>query len=330
MGGQGRANIPDHARALPDPANHPICTAMSETMVSAARLLEIVRPFITRLPGTYGVETPLPRLRVWSSTRSTPPVPSMFKPMFYAVLQGEKALTIGGNRFKLGPGQCAATSFGMPFIGQIEHAAPALPYVAVELDLDVELLTHVMLDLPKVAERWVCSAAGGHLEGSVGDAFTRFVALLASPEDQPFLARHHEIELYYRLLQSSMGDTLRQLGQRDSRSRQIKTAADWICTNAEKPLVIPDLAASVGMSLTSFHRHFKAVTGYSPLAFQRRIRLLEARRLLAAGGGSVSRIAYAVGYISPSQFSREYKTLFGLPPAAELMKVERSPLVELV
>jgi AraC-like DNA-binding protein len=303
---------------------------MSETNLAVDRLLAIVRPFITRLPGTYGVETPLPRLKVWSSTQATPPVPAMFKPVFYGTLQGEKALTIGGNRFTLAAGQCAATSFGMPYIGQIERATPSLPYVAIELDLDVDMLTNVMLDLPSVAERWVCSAAGGHLHGAVGEAFTRYVSLLASPDDQPFLARHHEIELYYHLLQSSMGDTLRQLGQRDSRSRQIKTAADWICTHAEQPLIIPDLAASVGMSLTSFHRHFKAVTGYSPLAFQRRIRLLEARRLLAAGGSSVSRIAYAVGYLSPSQFSREYKGLFGMPPAADLTKVERGVIPALM
>ncbi len=295
-------------------------------MLAVDRLLESVRPFITRLPGAYGVETPLPRLKVWSSTRPTPPVPAMFKPMFYGVLQGEKALTVGGNRFTLAAGQCAATSFGMPFVGQIDTASPTAPYVAIELDLDVDLLTDVMLDLPKVEERWVCSAAGGDLGGSVGEAFTRYVGLLGAPDDHAFLARHHEIELYYRLLQSSMGETLRQLGRRDSRSRQIKLAADWICTNAEKPMIIPELAAMVGMSLTSFHRHFKAVTGYSPLAFQRRIRLLEARRMLAAGGDSVSRIAYAVGYLSPSQFSREYKSLFGVPPAADLTRAERLPV----
>jgi AraC-like DNA-binding protein len=251
-------------------------------------------------------------------------MPAMFQPMFYAVLQGTKVLTVGGNRFELSAGACAATSFGLPLIEQVGNATYASPYVAISLDLDIGMLTDVMLDMPKAEDRWVCSAAGGKLEGSLGDAFTRLVSLLAAPDDRAILARHYEVELYYRLLQSPMGDTLRQLGHRDNRSRQIKSAADWLSANADRPAIISELAASVGMSLTSFHRHFKAVTGHSPLAFQRQIRLLEARRLLIAGGSSVSRVAYAVGYVSPAQFSREYKRLFGMPPAADLVKPPNS------
>ncbi len=269
-----------------------------------------------RLPGAYAVRTPTPRLTVWSSTHATPPTPAMFEPMFYAVLQGTKVLRLGERRFALGAGECAASSFGLPFTAQIENATPALPYVAICVDLDVDLLVEVMLDMPKVEDRWVCLAAGSWLDGAVGDAFLRLVGLLSVPDDRTMLGRPYERELYYRLLQSPMGDILRQLGQRDSRLRQIKTAADWLTTNADKPVAMSDLARSVGMSLTSFHRHFKAVTGFSPLAFQRQMRLLEARRHLLAGGISVSRVAHAVGYVSPSQFSREYKSMFGMPPAA--------------
>jgi AraC-like DNA-binding protein len=286
-------------------------------MVLVGRLLEAVMPFVTRHPGTFGLETPLPRMKVWSSTRPTPPNPAMFEPMFYAVLRGTKVLTIDGNRFALNAGDCAASSFGLPYVGELAGATPALPYVAISLDLDVELLTNIMLDMPKSADQWTCPAAGSTLEGALGEAFARLVGLLAAPDDRAMLGRHYERELYYRLLQSPMGDTLRQLGQRDDRRRRIKTAADWLCSNQDKPFVVSDLAASVGMSRTSFHRHFKAVTGYSPLAFQRQMRLLEARRLLVAGDISVSRVAYAVGYVSPSQFSREYKSVFGTPPVAD-------------
>ena len=296
---------------------------MIDRFFSVNRLLDAVTPYVTRQPGSYSIATPLSRLTVWSSTHPTPPTPAMFQPMFYAVLQGAKALTIGGHDLRLSAGACAATSFGLPYVGQLQDATRGSPYVALGLDLDVDLLTSVMLDMPQAEDRWVCSAAGGMLEGSVGTAFTRFVELLATPDDRAILGRNYEAELYYRLLQSPMGDTLRQLGRRDSRSRKIKIAADWLVTNAGKPIVIPDLAARAGMSLTSFHRHFKAVTGYSPLAFQRQARLLEARRLLTRGGLSVSRVAYAVGYISPSQFSREYKGLFGTPPAQDLARVVR-------
>lgn len=296
---------------------------MIEQPSVVARLLDLANAYVTRQPGTYALDTPLPRLTIWSSTRPTLPTPSMFEPMFYAVLQRKRALTIGGSRFELLPGTCAATSFGLPFIGQLTNATSASPYVSIRLDLDVDLLTDVMLDMPKTEDRWVCSAAGGSLEGALADACIRFVGLLEAPDDRMVLGRNYEAELYYRLLQSTMGNTLRQLGRRDSRSRRIKVAADWLSTNMDKPIVISDLAASVGMSLTSFHRHFKAVTGYSPLAFQRQIRLLEARRLLIAGGISVSQVAYSIGYASPAQFSREYKGLFGTPPATDLARLDK-------
>jgi AraC-like DNA-binding protein len=283
-----------------------------------ARLLDAVAPFIMRRTGRLGMAMPLPRLTLWSSTHPTVPTPAMLKPIFYVVLQGAKGLTIGRHSLRLTAGHCVATSFGLPYVGQIDTATRATPFVALGLDLDVALLIDVMLEMPKADDRWACSAKNGDLTGPVGTAFARFVELLAAPEDRGFLGRPYEAEFYYRLLQSPMGDTLRQLGRQDNRSRRIKMAADWLIANADKPAVVPDLAARSGMSLTSFHRHFKAVTGYSPLAFQRQARLLDARRLLASGNRSVSSVAYAVGYASPSQFSREYKNLFGVAPALEL------------
>lgn len=294
-------------------------------MLTVSRLLDQVAPFVSRQTGAADSETPLPRLRVWSSTYSTTPLTAMFQPMFYVVLQGTKVLTIGGNRFELTAGDCAASSFGLPYVGEIANATPTAPYVAISLDLDVNLIVNVMLDMPNFDDGWACPATGGKLEGPVGDAFTRLVGLLAVPDDRAMLGKHHEIELYYRLLQSPMGKTLRQIGQRNDRLRQIKTAADWLSINHDKSLVVSDLAASVGMSLTSFHRHFKAITGYSPLAFQRQIRLGEARRLLVAGGISVTRVASSVGYVSPSQFSREYKSMFGIPPVADQPASQSGP-----
>ncbi|KAF1004523.1 MAG: Virulence regulon transcriptional activator VirF [Luteibacter sp.] len=284
----------------------------------ASRVLAEVAPFVAYQPDAPGLATPIPRLTVWSSTRPTPPAQATFCPVFYAVLQGTKALTVGGNRFELTSGDCAAASFGLPFTSQLVEVSHTAPYVATCLQLDTALLIRVMLDMPKREDRWVCSAAGGKLDGAVGEAFIRLVGLLSSPDDIPVLGAHHEAELYYRLLQSSMGDTLRQLGQGNGRIRQIQTAANWLCANLDSPFVGADLAASVGMSLTSFHRHFKVVTGYSPIAFQRHVRLLEARKMLMSGSINVSGAAYAVGYLSTSQFSREYKRMFGTPPLADL------------
>jgi AraC-like DNA-binding protein len=291
---------------------------MAEPQSTIPGLLADVAPYIARLPGPVGRETPVPRLTVWSSTTATQPIAAIFEPMFYAVLRGAKVLIMGANRFEMPAGACAAASFGLPFSHQFTEASPDRPYVGVSLHLDVDRLTRVMLDMPRREDRWTCAVAAGDLNGLIGDAFARLVGLLSTPDDVGMLAPHYESELYYRLLQSPMGDTLRQVGQRNDRARQIKVAADWLGVNNRKPIVIADLAATAGMSVTSFHRHFKAVTGYSPLAFQRHMRLLEARKLLAAGGANVASVAYEVGYQSPSQFSREYKSQFGSPPVADL------------
>lgn len=284
------------------------------------RLLDTIGPRIAPGRGLVGHSTPVPRLTVWTSTTATPLTSAVFEPMFYAVVRGTKVLTMGANRFEMSAGSCAASSFGLPYSHQLADATPDAPYVGISLHLDIDRLTRVVLDMPRCEERWTCAVAAGDLNGVVGEAFLRLVALLNVPDDISVLAPHYESELYYRLLQSSMGDTLRQIVQRNDRTRHIKAAADWLGANNSEPVIVSQLAASAGMSVTSFHRHFKAVTGYSPIAFQRHMRLLEARKLLAAGSTNVARVAFEVGYQSPSQFSREYKSMFGSSPITDLRR----------
>ncbi len=293
---------------------------MSDLERTICRLLNDVAPFTGYLPGNVGQPTPVPRLTVWSSGAATRPTSAVFEPMFYAVLRGTKVLTMGANRFEMGAGTCAASSFGLPYTHQLSHSTSTLPYVGVSLHLDIDRLTRVSLDMPKGEGRWTCAVAAGDLSGALGDAFVRLVGLVNTPDDVAMLAPHYESELYYRLLQSAMGDTLRQVVQRNDRVKQIKVAADWLGSNNSEAVSISDLAASAGMSVTSFHRHFKAVTGFSPLAFQRHMRLLEARKLLAGGTSSVGGVAFDVGYQSASQFSREYKNMFGSSPIADLRR----------
>ena len=143
----------------------------------------------------------------------------------------------------------------------------------------------------------------------------RLLALLDAPADIPIMAPLLERELSYRLLRGPMAGTLRQVVQSRTRFAQVRTAVAWICAHAGDTMRVERLAASVGMSVTSFHRHFRAVTGYSPLAYQRRIRLLAARHQLASDGAKVTAVALEAGYASPSQFSREYKSMFGVAPS---------------
>lgn len=284
------------------------------------RLLDDIAPHIDPRGALAGHAMPVPHLTVWTSTRPTPPTAAVFEPMFYVVARGSKVLTMGANRFEMSAGDCAASSFGLPYSHQIIGATPHAPYVGISLHLDIDRLTKVVLDMPAREQRWTCAVAASDLSGQVGDAFTRLVGLVNAPDDVAVLAPFYESELYYRLLQSTMGGTLRQIVERNDRVRQIKAAADWLGAHNNEPVIIQELAASAGMSVTSFHRHFKAVTGYSPLAFQRQMRLLEARKLLVAGSTNVARVAFEVGYQSPAQFSREYKSMFGNAPMIDLRR----------
>lgn len=201
---------------------------MTNSSRLTSRLLEGLAPFIGR--GTRSVDrpTPVPRLTVWISARDTQPTLAVFEPMLYAVLRGAKVLIMGANRFELLPGACAVSSFGLPYSHQLTGATYDLPYVGVSLHLDTGLLTQVMHDMPRQDDRWTCAVAAGDLDGSVGETFARLVELVNKPDDIDMLAPHYEAELYYRLLQSPMGDTLRQIGQRNPRFKQLKTAADWL------------------------------------------------------------------------------------------------------
>jgi AraC-like DNA-binding protein len=298
----------------------PYVALMPDPEHTLRRLLNDAAPFVLGRPGLQGETTPVPRLTVWSSSADTPLTSAVFEPMFYAVLRGTKVLTMGANRFEMAPGICASSSFGLPYSHELTGATAAAPYVGLSLHLDLARLTAVALDMPKGEDRWTCAVAAGKLSGALADAFVRLVGLLNSPNDIAMLAPHYESELYYRLLQSSMGDTLRQIVQRNDRVRKIKAAADWLGSHNSEPIAISHLAATAGMSVTSFYRHFKAVTGFSPLAFQRQMRLLEARKLLTGGTSTVGEVAYHVGYQSPSQFSREYKSMFGSPPVADIQR----------
>ncbi len=149
-------------------------------------------------------------------------------------------------------------------------------------------------------------------------AFQRLVDLLAEPEDIPILAPIIRREITYRLLVGDQGARLRQMASAGSRSHQIARAIDWLKGNFTRPLRIDDLAARVGMSGSTFHHHFRSMTASSPLQFQKQLRLHEARRLMLTDHLDAAAAAFEVGYESPSQFSREYKSLFGAPPLRDI------------
>ncbi len=267
-----------------------------------------------------GVETPtaVPRMTIWRHFRPTRPTPAVFEPKIYLLLQGTKRLTIGERTLQYGAGDYSVSSLSLPFTGQVTQASEAAPYLGVELRLEPATISELLLSLAEADADGAPAIAVSPAPAEVTAPLGRLLALLDTPADIPVMAPLLERELIYRLLRGPMAGTLRQVVQSRTRFAQVRTAVAWICAHAEEALRVERLAASVGMSVTSFHRHFRAVTGYSPLAYQRRIRLPAARHQLASDGARVTAVALEAGYASPSQFSREYKRMFGVAPAYDV------------
>ncbi len=277
----------------------------------AARLMRTVVEHALGSPAP----TAIPRSTIWWSPKPTNPTPAMFEAKFYILLQGAKRLTIGGEAYDFQAGTCAVSCVALPFTSQVVKASPAAPYVGLELRPDPGMIASLLLEMPPSCGTDSASFATAQADSNVTDPLDRLVRLLAVPADLSILAPQFERELYYRLLQGPLGGTLRQIVQQSSCLQQIRTAVEWLRCNAHNSMRVPELAANAGMSVTSFHRHFKAVTAHSPLAYQRHIRLLDARRLVASGATNVTTAAFRTGYASTAQFSREYKRLFGVSPS---------------
>lgn len=288
-------------------------------------MLQKLLAIATRNGSSSGIPTQYPRLIIRSTVAPTPPIPALFEPKFYLLLQGAKRMTIAGSTFDCSAGTCAVASVGLPFVSEVVEASPTEPYLSVELKLDAGIVTSLLLDMREQnPTEWQPGAISlAQANESLVEPLGRLLRLLDAPSEIPVLAAQLERELYYRLLSGPLGGRLRQIGASNSRFGQIKMAAEWIGQNAKNPMSVEWLASHVGMSVTSFHRHFKAVTASSPLAYQRQLRLLEAQRQLASGEANVTEIAYASGYVSASQFSREYKKAFGIPPSQDSALLRR-------
>ncbi|SDE19896.1 AraC family transcriptional regulator [Rhodospira trueperi] len=245
---------------------------------------------------------------------------TVYEPLFCVVAQGGKRVLLGDRVVEYRAGAFVVVSLDLPVSTEIHDAAPDAPYLSVTMTLDRALLTEMLLALPDPAEGPATAPPGmdvSTVTDDLLDPVVRLIRLLDHPADIPVLAPLVEREILYRLLRGEQGAMLRQIALADSHLARIGRAIAWIRGHYTEPLRIDALAATAGMSPSTFHRHFKAATAMSPLQFHKQIRLQEARRLLVAHQGDASRVGFTVGYESASQFSREYSRLFGAPPARD-------------
>lgn len=268
-------------------------------------------------------QTIIPRLSLMRSDVTTPPAQGLYEPLVCFVVQGRKRVTFGSRLFDYDAAKYLIASVDLPASGEIAEASEATPYLAVALRLDPAMLAAMLIDMP---EQTVDAVTGPGLTVSpvtaeLIDPVLRLVRLIDRPCDIAMLAPLIEREILYRLMRGEQGATLRQIALADSRLSQVRRAIGWIKQHYDRPLRIEVLAEIARMSPSSLHRHFKAVTAMSPLQFQKRIRLQEARLRVLADEADAASIGFAVGYESPSQFNREYRRLFGAPPARDAARL---------
>jgi AraC-like DNA-binding protein len=270
--------------------------------------------------------TPIPRLEISVGQATTGKAPCLYRSMICFILQGSKHVAINDDLLSYDPAHYLISALDLPLIGQILDADDGRPYVAVSLVLDTALLADVASTMPPVrdADPQGIGIAINPMTVPLRDTLLRLLSLLDTPADIPVLAPMAERELLYRLLQGPQGRLLRQIAQPEGALGRIRRAVGWIRDNHNTRLRIEALCDASGMSRASLHRHFLAMTGLSPLQYQKQLRLQEARQLLLAGDHSASDVAFAVGYESPSQFSREYLRQFGAPPARDVRQIRQA------
>ena len=273
-------------------------------------------------------QTAVPRMALARADSVSGGSESVYEAWLLVVAQGRVRMQLGDEPFELSAERYALTSVDLPLTGEVCEASTQQPFLALALSLEPVMLASVLLDMGEQLLDLPPSAgmALGVLGTDLLDPLTRLVRLLSQPVDIGMLAPMIEREILYRLLLGEPGAMLRQLALSDSRLSRISNAISHIRRHYAQPLRIEMLAKAVGMSLSSLHRHFKAVTGMSPLQYQKRLRLQEARRQLTARQQSAAGIAFAVGYESPSQFSREYKRMFGVAPSRDALELRQSVL----
>jgi len=279
---------------------------------------------LSHSPGPDGV-TAIPNLFLAVLAHRTIPTMTLCDPMICVVVQGMKEVLIGGSVLRFEAASCFASTIELPAMGCILDADAERPYIAVALTLDRSLLASLASEVaPEPAEKG--NPTGFGVEEATTDvleALDALLALLDRPEDIRALGPGREREVLYRLLQSGHGNMLRQAIRQGNGIGNIRRSVEWIRQNLSRALRTEELAAVAGMSVPSFHRHFKAVTSLSPLQYQKTLRLQAARRLLVTSSDT-TQAAFAVGYESSSQFSREYSRLFGISPFKDAVRMRTS------
>lgn len=289
-------------------------------METLARLADILA---RHTPGDGAFDTPLAGVSLLRTSSPTMPMPVVYEPTLCLVAQGRKQAVLGTTAYVYDAANYLVASVDLPVMGSVIEASEDKPYLCLRLNLDMTALSDLALRHPS-EEKLPEEGPGLSLNRTTPellDAALRLAALLDTPSDIDALAPLVTREILYRLLTGPGNGVVRQMARANSRLNAIARAIVWLRAHYAQECRIDDMADVAGMSRSTFHAHFKAVTSMSPLEFRTQLRMQEARRLMVAEGLDAASAGYRVGYESPSQFSRDYARLFGAPPARDASRL---------
>jgi AraC-like DNA-binding protein len=276
-----------------------------------------------------GTVQPLPGLHLARSSSKTSPLHGVSTPSVCVIAQGGKEVLLGERRYRYDPLHYLLTTIELPSVSQVVEASQERPYLSLRLELPPISVGSVLLEAGYTQPRKQADARAidvSPLDGNLLDAAVRLVRLLDAPAEVPVLLPLITREIIYRLLQGEQGDRLRHLAVLEGYTSAIARAVALLRQDFDQPLHIEDLAHELGMSVSGFHHHFKTVTAMSPMQFQKRLRLQQARRLMLSEDLDATSAAYRVGYQDASHFNREYKSLFGVPPMRDVQRLRGETL----
>jgi AraC-like DNA-binding protein len=294
-----------------------------ETLRAQAYREELAERIARAIPEDGRAE-PLTGIYLNRSSSPTPPLHGVSRPSFCVIAQGSKEVLLGDSRYRYDAARYLLATIELPIVGQVIEASAERPYLSLRLDLDPALVGSVMVEAGHLSLRNGGDARAmdvSPLDAELLDATVRLVRLLDQPGEVRVLRPLITREIVYRLLRGEQATRLRRLALMVGPADGITAAIERLRREFQQPLRIESLAREVGMSVSGFHHQFKAVTAMSPLQFQKQLRLQEARRLLLGEHLDAASAGLRVGYEDASQFSREYKRLFGQPPMRDVERL---------
>jgi AraC-like DNA-binding protein len=297
-----------------------------ETYISEANRAELVER-IACANREDGVIEPLKGLYLNRSS-TLKKLHSVSNPAFCVIAQGSKEVFLGNERYQYDPTHYLLFTAELPVASQVIDASPEQPYLSLRLELDPTLVGSVMVEAGRPSPQNHADARAinvSALDAGLLDAVVRLVRLLDSPGEARFLAPLITREIVYRLLMGEQAGRLRYIAVLGGHTHRIVRAIERLRKEFDQPLRVDDIARELGMSVSGFHHHFKAVTAISPLQFQKQLRLQEARRLMLGEHLDAASAGYRVGYDDASHFNREYKRLFGSPPMRDVERLREVP-----